>query len=230
MESPASTRFLTSVDDTSTWRVASRGAPRMADASSSPASSSAAVDRPAVLHSGRRRTTSCTIESNRIGSRQRGNVATTSSPTSKWSTADGQRRPNASAVSTMYDKPPRWISMGSTVTPAIPSKQRSAIANRCTAGVRARPLRGCVAAGTTTNRSSDSASAASCATSRWPMCGGSKLPPKMPTLRGGPIDRSDPSPVSVVRGAQSPAAEERRHCPSSPRPSRCPPGQHRRPA
>ena len=42
-------------------------------------------------------------------------------------------------------------------------------------------LRGCVAAGTKISLSSWSASKASTAASRWPTCGGSKLPPKIPS-------------------------------------------------
>ena len=50
------------------------------------------------------------------------------------------------------------------------------------------PLNGCAAAGMKRSRSSASASKASEAASKWPMCGGSKVPPSTPSRtrqRGG---------------------------------------------
>src|ERR1700722_849432 len=67
-------------------------------------------------------------------------------------------------------------------------------------------LRGWIAVGTNTSRSSASASIASLATNRWPTWGGSNVPPKMPSFRDPCRRRSGPGRLDACCRHPAPVA------------------------
>src|SRR5690606_11829534 len=96
------------------------------------------------------------------------------------------------SVSTVYDAPSRRSSRSSTSRRGSPVIAARTISSRCPAVAATCPrLCGGSADGTRISRSSDRAMQASEATIRWPTCGGSKVPPKMPmrmSRRGSAAD------------------------------------------
>jgi hypothetical protein len=164
---PAATRARISVAETSTRRAFSRDernpagiAPTCSPRTATATSASAAI--PAV-------------------SRHCGRVAAVSSPITSTKRADGCRAARARSVSTVKDNPARSTSIASTSSRGSSAASRRTIANRCAGAViSADSFSGCREAGRSTSRSSASCSSASWARSRCPMCGGSKVPPRIP--------------------------------------------------
>ncbi len=161
-------------------------------------------------------TASCAILRISTGARQVGKSRSASIPIRKNSSAPRKRSRSSRSVSTVYDGPSRRSSSSSTSKRGSPPIAARTIRARRSALARTRAiLWGGTAEGTKRTRSSPRRAWTSPATMRWPMCGGSKVPPKTPILIHAGFARQARRPRASALCGYSRSRRSRASCASS---------------
>src|SRR5450830_1394334 len=173
MGRPSATRALIWLDEMPTGgasRNVTRPAPQRAAAAATASRSSPDGGATARVHRARMPSGSCHVSSCRSESEPM--INTRSRP--------GKRSATAASVSRVYTRP-RSISSPDSTKRMSSATASAVISRRTLAAVRCtRSLCGGATAGTKSTRSRPSRACASEAMTRWPTCGGSKLPPMTP--------------------------------------------------
>src|SRR6185295_911762 len=185
---PAATRWRTSLEDTPISGISTTsarpGSPRRSSAAF--ASSSTAPGREAIP-----RRASSRI---RCGSRQASKLAATSAPIRKTNSSRGRASLNSSSVRTENDGPSRLVSTSEASSPGSVSAASRAISSRSALpGSGSILLCGASPVGTSRTSLNPSWNAASCPSTRCPMCGGLNAPPRTPMAATAP-----PTPVRAA--------------------------------